>query len=78
MTVDEAIRKYREALGGIPDSALAISALAALFSGVRAHRDYNTLLDEFERAIPEPSREKHIEAMETLVLDLAECKEAGS
>ena len=73
MTIDEAIRKYRETLSGISDSTLAISALAALFSDVRAHR----VLDEFGRAIPEPSRKKHIEAMEAIILDLAECEEGS-
>ena len=68
MTVDEAIRKYRETINELPDRKFAVCALDALFSGVRAHGDYDTLLDELSRAFPETSREKHIEAIKRLVL----------
>ena len=74
MTVDEAISKYREATSALPDQSIAIDALAELFIGIRAHEDHQALYDAFATAIPAPSREQHVAAMEALALDLAECK----
>ena len=72
MTVDEAISKYSKAISVLPDQSIAVEALAELFKGIRAHEDYQTLYDAFATAIPAPSREQHVAAMEELVMDLAE------
>ena len=74
MTVDEAIRRYQNAIITLPNQSIAVNALAELFRGIRAHEDYQALYDAFATAIPASSWVQHAAAMEVLVLDLAECK----
>ena len=77
MTIDNAIKRYQVTIIDLPDRDKAIEALAGLFAGIRAHKDNKTVYEQFAKSFPEQGRAWHVEAMEVLVLDLAECDGEG-